>query len=123
VKVHILQRFAAVTDNSASRRGQNRHAFPPPAGREIGMKRVDADVIPVAMCCEVSAALYSEAQFQDDLEVCNLSIDDMAAGLRDFKPLQVIDGPGTLPDRIPDGVVDPGLRRADDLDFLVRMMV
>jgi hypothetical protein len=70
-----------------------------------------------------SAILNPEANVQGDLIVRNLALSDVASGFQHFEPLQMLDALGGFSDCIIDRVFDGGGRRADQLDFLVGMVI
>ena len=70
-----------------------------------------------------SAAGNAEADFECDLEMRSLAVLDVAAGLDHFKLFQMFDALVGFGQRVVDGVFDAGGGRADQLDFLVRVMV
>jgi hypothetical protein len=70
-----------------------------------------------------SAIRNSETDVQRDLIVRNFAISDVTTGIQHLEPLQELDAFGGFSDCVIDRVFDGGGRRADQLDFLVRMVI
>src|SRR4029077_1288698 len=84
-------------------------------------RRVPRDK-PLASLCPVAVG-DRETDLEGDLIMRNLAVLDMAAGLDDLEPAQVAQGLRRAGDGALDRVVDALVRRTDDLNDAVDMIV